>query len=419
MRHGIRKILAGIALVGLTLTSACSPGGGQADEPLDVYLNMTAGSAQYTEMKNIVAKYEQRTGTRVKLAIDSSNFEDNMKVRMAADEMPDVFSTHGWSVLRYKPFLEPLTHQAWAKNLDPLIDETMRDANGDVYSLPIEYSVAGMSVNFDVLRKAGVDPDGIRTWDDFAAACAKIKATGVTPIDSAGKDFGPSGDLANVIAANAFTEREFNAMKHGTFDSSAYATNVLGPVASWAQAEYFNKDYVSASIDDQARKLALGQAAFVMAANTSTLSTALAFNEKADVGFIPFPSTRNGQYLVGGEGVNAFAAWKGSPRKKRALQFLAFLAEPANAKAMSRSIGSSSGLTNVDVDLGRIQSSYDKWVAPRKMPIKPYLDRAYLPNGMFASLITTTDSVINRQSTPESAASEVGRQYKTLFGQQK
>lgn len=419
MKHVLRKALAGVALAGLMLTAACGAGDNKADEPLNLYLNMTAGSPQYTAMKEVIAKYEKKTGTKVKLAIDSSNFEDNMKVRMAAGEMPDVFSTHGWSVLRYKPFLEPLTHQPWARYLDPIIDDTMRDANGDVYSLPIEYSVTGLSVNFAVLRQAKVNPDSIRTLKDFTAACAKIKAIGKTPIEIAGKDFGPAGDLANVIAANAFTQTEFNAMKRGTFDKSTYAANVLSPVAHWAQSGYFNRDYVSASIDDQGRKLAMGQAAFVMAANTSTLSTALTFNAKADVGFIPFPSAHHGQYLVGGEGVNAFGAWKNSPRKKRALDFLAFLAEPANAKTMSRSIGASSGLTNVDIDLGRVQPSYDRWVAPKKVVIKPYLDRAYLPNGMFASLITTTDSVINRQSTPTAAAAEVQRQYDTLFGQQK
>lgn len=392
--------------------------GGASGETLDVYLSMTTGSAQYTAIQGIAKTFEEKTGTKVKISIDSSNFENNMKVRMAAGNLPDVWTTHGWSVLRYGPFLEPLTDRPWAQYVNKGLDASMRDANGTLYALPIDYTVTGMLTNFDVLKDAGVDPDSIKTWDDFDAALAKVKAIGKSPLVSSGKDSGPAGDLANVIAANSFTDAQLDGFKNGTFDSAAYQKEVLDRMGSWASSGYFNPDYVSASSDDMAKQLGAGDAAFG-GGQPSLLATSLTYSPDANVGFIPFPSNgTNGQYLVGGEGMAAFGVWKDSPRKEAALKFIDFLAEPANATELLKAYASYSGLTNVTADLGTLQSSYDKWVAPGKLPTKPFFDRVYLPNGMWSTLISSTDAVITKQATPAQGTKQMADQFKTLFGQQ-
>ncbi|TGR36879.1 extracellular solute-binding protein, partial [Mesorhizobium sp. M1C.F.Ca.ET.195.01.1.1] len=45
--------------------------------------------------------------------------------------------------------------------------------------------------NLDLAKKAGVDPESIKTWDDFLAAVKKAKEAGVTPIMVGGKDKWP------------------------------------------------------------------------------------------------------------------------------------------------------------------------------------------------------------------------------------
>ena len=49
----------------------------------------------------------------------------------------------------------------------------------------------------------------------------------------------------------------------------------------------------------------------------------------------------------------------------------------------------------------------------------PFFDRLYLPNGMWNTIITTTDGVINGQMTAEVAAQQMADQYQTLYSQQK
>ena len=42
----------------------------------------------------------------------------------------------------------------------------------------------------------------------------------------------------------------------------------------------------------------------------------------------------------------------------------------------------------------------------------------YLPNGMWDTMVTTTDSVITGESDAPSAVAQVKAQFTTLFGQQ-
>ena len=53
--------------------------------------------------------------------------------------------------------------------------------NGGVYSIPQNFHYSGFFYNPKVMAAAGVT-EMPATWDEFLAACEKIKATGVAPI---------------------------------------------------------------------------------------------------------------------------------------------------------------------------------------------------------------------------------------------
>ncbi|MCI1787365.1 MAG: ABC transporter substrate-binding protein [Actinomyces sp.] len=402
----------GLAACGGSGQSGASGEGGT----LEVYLDMSTGSPVYAEMKTLVDTYQQETGTSIDLSIDGTeSYEKEMKVRMASSNLPDVFSTHGWSLLRYSPFLEPLTDQSWVKDVNTGLDSAMKDSDGNIYALPIEYTVTGLSVNFDVLEEAGVDPDSIATWDDFDAAAAKVKAAGKTAIACSGKGSG-AGNIADFIASGAFADDQLASFTNGDFLSDAWTGNVLDRVADWSEKGYFNPDYSSATDDDVARLMGQGEAAFAMR-QPSALQAALDLNPDANIGFIPMPTDSGQGYLVGGEGVNAYGVSKTSENKEAALAFLDFLAQPENATALAEATGTYSGLTTAEPDLGTLQSSYDTWVAPEELPTNPFFDRVYLPNGIWDTMIATTDSVITGQSDASSATRQLADQYNTLYSQ--
>ncbi|QTX05178.1 ABC transporter substrate-binding protein [Agromyces archimandritae] len=413
MTHRMLPVAA-LAAASALLLSGCSAAGDDSTT-LQFSLYMTADSAQNEVLAELLDEFEAETGTKVEVTAATTAYENNLKVQMASGTLPDVFATHGWSVLRYRQFLEPLTEQPWADKVNPALDESMRDADGELYALPIEYTVTGINTNLDVLEAAGVDPASIETWDDFDAALAKIKASGVSPITLSGKSSSPA-NLADFIASNAFTDDELAAFGDGDFDTDAYTDQVLDRIQGWVEAGYINPDYVSASLDDMALQLAQGQAAFAFNQPT-LLTTALGYDEDVNVGFIPLPTDDGDRYLVGGEGVNSFGVWKGGEHKDEALALLAFLAEPDHAAKLSESIGTYSGLTDAEPDLGEIQASYDTWVTPGELPTKPFFDRVSLPSGMWATMIATTDSVITGQATAKEAAEQMKTEFDTLYGQ--
>ncbi|MDT0144837.1 ABC transporter substrate-binding protein [Microbacterium sp. PRC9] len=407
-----------IGAVALSVAIAgCSREGATGDaETMQFFLNMGSDTPDYRAFTEIVEAFEAETGYEVQVSTETSTFENSMKVRLAADNVPDLFSTHGWSLLRYSEFLEPLGDQAWSEDVNPALDSAMRDDAGEIYAFPGETNVAGILYNGDVLDSVGVDPASITSWDAFNDAASKVVAQGTSAIFVAGKDQGPIGHIADHLTVDLYDDAQKQEMVDGTFVAEPMS-EMLTVVQGWTAQGYFNKDYSSAAQDDMARALADGTTAFEFQ-GTALLTQALAYNPDANVGFIPLPSSTGGEaYLVGGEGNNSFGVSKTSAHKEEALEFLAFLAQPENAAKLAEASGSAPGLIGVDVDFGALAPSYETYVTSGTTPIAPYFDRVYLPNGAWDTLVAVTDSIVTGQSSVADATAQMERQYDTLYGQ--
>lgn len=376
---------------------------GATDPILDVLTEVTAG---------FEAEHE---GVTIELVPMTDTYEGDIKVRLASNDAPDIWSTHGWSLLRYSEFLEPLSGQPWAASFNEALAPAMKNADGEFFALPANTDVAGVVYNKTVLADAGVDPAALTDWAAFTAALETLKTAGVVPISASGKDSWFAGNVADFLGSGAFTADELAGLTEGTFAAQGY-TALLEQVSAWAQAGYFNPDYSSATMDDLARALGQGDTAFVFTQNY-LVGSALGFSPDAQLGYLPVPGNVTDPYLVGGEGY-AYGVSKASPNKDVALEYLAYLAQPENLGPLATAIGGIPGLTDAVSDLGPLQDSYDTFVAPGDHRLEPYFDRVYLPNGMWDTMVTTTDAVITGQSDVASAVAQVEAQFATLYGQQ-
>ena len=160
--------------------SASAEGTDISGSTLEVAVTYTGDQA--TTFQGLVKKFEEEYGCTVNIAEYGTDYENTLKTRMAANELPDVFQTHGWSILRYKEYLMDLKDQPWVSDYDDSALGVIQDDDGAIYVLMISELINGTLVNTDVCDAAGVDPYTIHTWDDFTAACEKIKASGTTPI---------------------------------------------------------------------------------------------------------------------------------------------------------------------------------------------------------------------------------------------
>ena len=405
----------------LLALAGCSGGdsGSSGGAKLEVQTGQAVDSTILAELKTITKKFEaSHPDVDIDLRGSTANYESDIKVRLASGNVPDIWWTHGWSLQRYGKFLTPLQDEAWAKDFNPALDSAMKNDKGQFFAFPVDTDVAGILYNKTVLSDAGIDPASLTTWDAFEAAARTLKDAGITPIMSSGKAAGPAGNLADWISPGAYTKSQLADLTDGKFDEAHYS-KVLDLVASWKKDGFFNEDYVSATGEDMAKALGTGKAAFIFQQN-NTANQALTYNPEAELGYMPVPSlTGDTPYLIGGE-MNAFGISKTTKDMKGAKEFIAFLAEPENAAALAKSAGSIPGLTNVKADLGVLQSSYDSVVEPGAFPLVPYFDRVYLPNGMWNTMVTTTDSVITGGSgSVKPAVSTMAKDFDRLFGQNK
>ena len=74
-----------------------------------VLATMSTGEVGQVLEEIIDAFMEENPDVHVEIQVNTTDYENLMKAKMAANDLPDVFMTHGWSLLRYSEYLYPLT----------------------------------------------------------------------------------------------------------------------------------------------------------------------------------------------------------------------------------------------------------------------------------------------------------------------
>lgn len=122
--------------------------------------------------------------------------------------MPDLWVTHGWSLIRYKDFLTDLSGESWVSDISDAAAGVITDTDGKLYVLPVSIALSCICFNKDVVEAAGVDWTTLKTWADFEAACDKIRAAGYDPVIMGAKDSGNAGGLINSFGLGYFAPED-------------------------------------------------------------------------------------------------------------------------------------------------------------------------------------------------------------------
>lgn len=363
------------------------------------FLYNLSGEMVSDAIQEVCQQFTYETGIEVEAVMPGSNFSDIMKTRMASNQLPDLFTTHGWAVARYAEYLKPLNELSFAANIMPGIEEHITDSEGNLYTLPIDMDLTGIVYNVNVLSEAGVDPDEIKTWADFEAACEKIKAIGKTPIQMGGKDNWTIGNMMDFVAPTFITNESPEAeaaLLDGTFDWSQWQ-EVADTIDGWREKGYFNTDAITADYMTCVKALAVDQSAFAFFA-ASGITETYSINPNAEMGFMAMPAKETGGRLslMSGEHF-AVGMWKDSKHQEEAELFLEFLAREDICEKLATVCGMPAGLSNVQSDTGRLAPYYDKYTNSDVLTI-PYFDRKYLPSGMWNDLCVTGASILAGQT---------------------
>lgn len=411
----MKKLLVLLTALMLTLSlAACGSEEAEAVE-LDFMVNFQAQEAITIAFEEVIEEFEaENPGITINLIPGNSDYEQIMKTKMGSNDLPDMWSTHGWSVGRYSEYLRPLTDQDWVDDINPLIKPVITDSNGDVFILPVDVDLGGLVYNGDVLADAGVNIDDVQTWDDFFAACDQVKAAGYTPIHIGGKDHWPVGNFFDWAAPSfLITDEDDNyreELKDGSFDWTLWEP-VAQLMKRLADDEYLNVDVLSSTYDDSAKNLAQDKVAFAFYGNY-VIQSALMYNENANLGFMPVPSNSESDEatLISGERTTV-GIWKDTEHEAEALLFLEFLTQPAVMSKLASANGVPAGLTGVSSDTGILVDDFARYADYRGFP---YFDREYLPSGMWDTMCVTGTGLLTGDMTIEQAAEQMESDYNRL-----
>ncbi len=332
--------------------------------------------------QQIIADFEAATGVTVVLDIYGDDYESTMKTRMASNSLPDVFETHGWSLIRYKEYLLDLSGEAWAGDISKAALGVIGDTDGKFYTLMTTGSCLGVAVNVNVCEAAGVDVWAINTWDDFNAACETIKQAGYTPISNY---FTSAGALANnagswlTYEGAMFDDKA--AILDGTWDWADYKY-VLEYLSTWFANGYLYEDCATITQSDAIERTATNDCAFLVGVGTSFQAAVVATNPDVKMALLPiFASTDEGARFIGiGEGAS-FGIWKDTAKMDVCKAFLTYITE--NADLLNAAAGELSTLPSETTKsygmelLEEMESHYPN------VFFDNLWDRKYMPSGMW------------------------------------
>ncbi|WP_433002302.1 ABC transporter substrate-binding protein [Kribbella sp. CA-294648] len=296
--------LAGLAIAALALT-ACSAGSlGSSDEGGGgsdvVTLNFLVDNADQTVKtaeqlgKDFTAK---NPGITIKVETRPAGSEgDNIvKTRLSTGDMSDVFAYNSGSLFQAiapQKNLVAVGDQPFVGGLDDNFKSTVT-AGDQVYGAPYGGFLAG-AILYNKPLYAKLDLQVPKTWADFMANNAKIKAAGVAPvIQTYGETWTSQlfvlGDFHNVSAAEPDFADKYtkNQAKYGT---SAAARKGFEHLQEVHDLGYVNKDFASAKMPDGLRLLAQGKGAHypILSAVVSELVATYPAAAK-DVGLFAIP----------------------------------------------------------------------------------------------------------------------------------
>jgi len=90
---------------------------------------------------------QENPDVEVELQFPGSEYENLLKVMMAANDMPDIWDTHGWAIIRYGNYLADLRDEEWVPQMTDTVRNVVTDENGKVHALVLAEAKDGITYN--------------------------------------------------------------------------------------------------------------------------------------------------------------------------------------------------------------------------------------------------------------------------------
>jgi len=274
---------------------------------------------------------------------------DNLvKTRLATGEMNDMFTYNSGSLfqaLKPEQNMVALNDQSWVKDLEKSFVPSV-SVNNNIYGAPFGGSIGGgILYNKKIFDKLGLQVP--KTWDEFMANNAKLKAAGIAPVVQTYQDTWTSqllmlADFHNIAVQDPDWATKYTA-NQAKFEQ-APGLQSFQRLEQVHKAGYENKDYRSAKYEQGLKELATGKGAqYPMLTFAVGALAAANPDEVGDIGFFAQPgddASKNGMTLWL-PGATYIPKTTSGAKLDAAKKFLAFTVTPEGCETQAKAIAPS------------------------------------------------------------------------------
>ncbi len=274
----------------------------------------------------------------------STQIENMIRTRLATGSMNDIFYFNSGSLLQTlhpAQSLVNIANEPFMANVQKSFIPTVSDSKG-TYGVPVGYAAAGgVLYNKKVFAKYGLSVP--KTWAEFEANNAKLKAAGVAPVLQTYGDNWTSqlfvlADYYNVHQADPNFAKNYTDNK-AKFATTPAALEGFKHLAEGYQKGWYEKDFATTKFQQGLKMLADGTVPQYPMLTQVMPTIANDWPDKAkDIGFFAMPgpsAAHNGATLWM---PLAFYMPKTSQHKAVGLNFFSFVASTAGTDAMTAKV---------------------------------------------------------------------------------
>ena len=226
--------------------------------------------------------------------------------------------------------LVPVSDYVAADEMSNWLNVDENKYNGKHWGAPLYLIGIGVMYNKTLFTQAGVTPpdSGRWTWDEFIAACDKLKAAGITPFAIGDKNgYGGAWWFANVGIQGLDSTEDLRQAVVGNakFTDEKY-TAWYSRLDDMVKKGYFNADTMSLDLDQGVRLFWQGQAAMAFGTD-GMIKQALTDVGEDKVGVMRPPKWGTGKLADAGNATQSisFLITKWSKHPQEAADFLTFM----------------------------------------------------------------------------------------------
>lgn len=343
MKRIIMALFAVALVIGLT---ACGGSSGNGGDKKTLRIAMgSPGEAMIKAWEQIGKNYEaQHPGTKVEFTYQDDDLYQTIGLPnlLNGKNAPDLYfewAGHRLETRVQDGFAADITQQLQDSGLKDMFNEgdfKGMSVDGKTYMIPTAGDVSNvMWYNKKMFADNGIQPP--KTWDEFMAACAKLKAAGITPIVAGNKDLWVAGNwighlISRVVGEQAYADA---LLLKQPFNSPDFA-KAYGYVKQLWDNKYIN-DSVNSIADNEADVAFFNGQAAMHPIGSWLVSSAIEEAPDLDLGYFNLPE------MPGGKGdqssvigiLNGFIVNAKSENKDLAIDFMKLYSSSESSKLLA------------------------------------------------------------------------------------